>query len=152
MLGTKGFQVALVLAFGLCGGLACGPALPDGPTPLPIGQDLELALGRQRLLVPVSVLGPDGAHRYRVSLAPAPGDAALLRAALCQLDGHLRRDEGDSHCLGLAVAVDAAGQSEAVVAAPDSGAAEARRFNALALDVFSEGPSHQPVILRVTAQ
>ena len=127
--------------FGLVGLLliaSCGPVAQDGVTPLPIGQDVALALGRQRLLLPV-----DPSNHYRVRLTPKPGDFALLVASVCTLDPHRRVDEGDSHCLDQEVTTGPDGTSEAVVAPPE------RRFNALVMRIYSEGSSAGPVTLRV---
>ncbi len=117
---------------------SCGPAAQDGVTPLPLGQDVALAFGRQRLLLPID---PDG--HYRVRLTPRPGDFALLVASVCTLDPHRRVDEGDSHCLDQEVTTTPDGISEANVAPPE------RRFNALVMRIYSEGVSPGPVTLRV---
>jgi len=116
----------------------CGPAAQDGVTPLPLGQDVALALGRQRLLLPID----SGAH-YHLRLAPQPGDYALLVASVCTLDPHRRVDEGDSHCLDQAVTTSPDGVSEAEIAPPE------KRFNALVMRIYSEGASPGPVTLRV---
>jgi hypothetical protein len=118
--------------------VACGPPAQDGVTPLPLGQDVALALGRQRLLLPID----PGSH-YKVLLTPNPGDFALLVASVCTLDPHRRVDEGDSHCLDQEVTTAADGSSEALVAPPE------RRFNALVMRIYSEGASAGPVTLRV---
>jgi hypothetical protein len=134
--GRVGWGVAeLVTLLSL---LACGPAAQDGVTPLPLGQDVALSLGRQRLLLPI-----DPSQHFRVHLTPKPGDFALLVASVCTLDPHRRVDEGDSHCLDQEVTTAPDGSSEAEVAPPE------RRFNALVMRIFSEGPSAGPVTLRV---
>jgi len=120
---------------------ACGPAAQDGVTPLPLGQDVALSLGRQRLLLPI-----DSSNRYHVRLTPNPGDFALLVASVCTLDPHRRIDEGDSHCLDQEVTTAADGSSEAQVAPPE------RRFNGLVMRIYSEGASPGPVALRVDQQ
>jgi hypothetical protein len=107
-------------------------------TRLPLGQDVGLAFGRQRLLLPI-----DPAGHYHVRLAPKAGDDALLVASVCTLDPHWRVDEGDSHCLDQAVTTGPDGTSEADVACPD------KRFNALVMRIYSEGISAGPVTLRV---
>ena len=71
--GRVGWGVTLLLAL-----LACGPAAQDGVTPLPLGQDVALAFGRQRLLLPI-----DPGQHFRVQLTPNPGDFALLVASVC---------------------------------------------------------------------
>jgi hypothetical protein len=119
----------------------CGPAAQDGVTPLPLGQDVALAFGRQRLLLPI-----DPGNQYRVHLTPSTVDFALLVVSVCTLDPHRRVDEGDSHCLDQEVTTTPDGMSEAVVAPPE------RRFNALVMRIYSEGPSAGPVTLRVDQQ
>ena len=121
---------------------ACGPAAQDGVTPLPLGQDVALSLGRQRLLLPIDSSNGPSQH-FRVHLTPKPGDFALLVASVCTLDPHRRVDEGDSHCLDQEVTTAPDGSSEAEIAPPE------RRFNALVMRIFSEGPSAGPVMLRV---
>jgi hypothetical protein len=118
--------------------IACGPVAQDGVTPLPLGQDVALAFGRQRLLLPI-----DPSSHYRVRLAPKLGDFALLVASVCTLDPHRRVDEGDSHCLDQEVTTAPDGSSEAAIAPPE------HRFNALVMRIYSEGPSAGPVTLRV---
>jgi hypothetical protein len=119
-------------------GAGCGLPAQDGVTPLPLGQDVGLAFGRQRLLLPI-----DPAGHYHVRLAPPPGGDALLAASVCTLDPHRRVDEGDSHCLDQAVTTGPDGASEADVSCPD------KRFNALVMRIYSEGASAGPVALRV---
>jgi hypothetical protein len=118
--------------------LSCGPPPQAGVTPLPLGQAVALALGRQRLLLPVDPTG-----HYHVHLAAMPGDSALLVASVCTLDPHRRVDEGDSHCLDQEVVTGPDGSSDAEIAPPE------RRFNALVMRIYSEGPSAGPVTLRV---
>jgi len=122
--------------------LACGPPAQDGVTPLPLGQDVALSLGRQRLLLPIDSSNGPGNH-YHVRLTPNPGDFALLVVSVCTLDPHRRVDEGDSHCLDQEVTTAPDGSSEAQVAPPE------RRFNALVMRIYSEGASPGPVMLRV---
>jgi len=130
---------SLILTLGMALlAVACGPVAQDGVTPLPLGQDVALSFGRQRLLLPI-----DSSNRYHVRLTPNPGDFALLVASVCTLDPHRRVDEGDSHCLDQEVTTTADGSSEALVAPPE------RRFNALVMRIYSEGPSAGPVTLRV---
>jgi hypothetical protein len=123
--------------------LACAPR-QDGLTRLPLNEDIPLAFGDQRLLLPL-----DRRQSYQVHLTPAAGDVAFVTASLCALDSHQRIDDGDSHCLGQEVSVDANGASSLTI----SPAMEANehKLGHLALRVFAEGTSPGPVTLRIDA-
>jgi hypothetical protein len=123
---------------------ACVPR-QDGVTRLPFNEDVPLAFGDQRLLVPL-----DRRQAYQVHLTPTPGDWAVLTASLCTLDVHQRVDEGDSHCLGQEVMVDGAGVNTVAISAATE--PNDRKFGHLAMDVRAEGTTPGPVVLRIDAQ
>src|SRR5215469_13675003 len=81
----RGVQALILCLFSLGLATACGPERQDGVTPLLLGQEVSLAFGRQRLLLPI-----DPAGHYHARLAPLPGDYALLVASVCTLDPHRR--------------------------------------------------------------
>jgi hypothetical protein len=111
---------------------------------LPLNEDIPLAFGDQRLLLPI-----DRRQGYQVHLTPAPGDAAFLTASLCALDSHQRIDDGDSHCIGQEVLVDPSGASSLAIS-PAKEASE-HKLGHLALRVFAVGTTPGPVTLRIDA-